>query len=246
MTEQAQNPLEARLPFSFAKRHGILITGQGDDSLEVVCLSTIKPNVLLETQRHFSSPFKLRQVNDAEFDQLLQQAYEDQSSQTMESVEGLGDDMDLDSVAQALAEPEDLIENEDDAPIIRLINASLTHAVKRNASDVHVEPFEGRLTVRYRIDGVLRDVEAPPARLRAAIVSRIKLMARLNIAERRLPQDGRAQVEIRKRRVDLRTPLPVHLVYYTAQISRHALASGFLRRSTGPGASARRLMNNPG
>jgi general secretion pathway protein E len=204
VTEQAQNPLEARLPFSFAKRHGILITGQDDDSLEVVCLSTIQPNVLLETQRHFSSPFKLRQVNDAEFDQLLQQAYEDQSSQTMESVEGLGDDMDLDTVAQALAEPEDLIENEDDAPIIRLINALFTQAIRENASDIHIEPFESRLVVRFRVDGVLREVLQPKRALAPLIVSRVKVMAKLDIAEKRVPQDGRISLRIAGRAVDVR------------------------------------------
>jgi general secretion pathway protein E len=204
VTEQAQQPTAARLPFSFAKRHGILITGQDDDSLEVVCLPTIQTNVLLETQRHFSIPFKLRQVGNEEFDQLLQQAYEDQSSQTMESVEGLGDDMDLDSVAQALAEPEDLIENEDDAPIIRLINALFTQAIRENASDIHIEPFESRLVVRFRVDGVLREVLQPKRALAPLIVSRVKVMAKLDIAEKRVPQDGRISLRIAGRAVDVR------------------------------------------
>ena len=204
MTEQAQHPSAARLPFSFAKRHGILITGQDGDSLDVVCLPSIQTNVLLETQRHFSSPFTLRQVSDAEFDQLLQQAYEDQSSQTMESVEGLGDDMDLDSVVQALAEPEDLIENEDDAPIIRLINALFTQAIRENASDIHIEPFESRLVVRFRVDGVLREVLQPKRALAPLIVSRVKVMAKLDIAEKRVPQDGRISLRIAGRAVDVR------------------------------------------
>ena len=204
MTELVQQPIAARLPFSFAKRHGILVTGQDEDCLEIACLPTIQPNVLLETQRHFSSPFKLRQVSNAEFDQLLQQAYEDQSSQTMESVEGLGDDMDLDSVAQALAEPEDLIENEDDAPIIRLINALFTQAIRENASDIHIEPFESRLVVRFRVDGVLREVLQPKRALAPLIVSRVKVMAKLDIAEKRVPQDGRISLRIAGRAVDVR------------------------------------------
>ena len=204
MSQPAQKLFETRLPFSFAKRHGILVTGQGDDSLEVVCLPSIQPHVLLETQRYFSSPLKLREVTNAEFDQLLQQAYEDRSSQTIESVEGLGDDMDLDSVAQALAEPEDLIENEDDAPIIRLINALLTQAIRENASDIHIEPFESRLVVRFRVDGVLREVLQPKRTLAPLIVSRVKVMAKLDIAEKRVPQDGRISLRIAGRAVDVR------------------------------------------
>ena len=195
---------EARLPFSYAKRHGILVTGQDDDSLEVICLPSIQPHVLLETQRYFSAPLKLREVSPAEFNQLLQQAYEDRSSQTMESVEGLGDDMDRDSVAQALAEPEDLIETEDDAPIIRLINALLTQAIRENASDIHIEPFESRLVVRFRVDGVLREVLQPKRGLAPLIVSRVKVMAKLDITEKRVPQDGRISLRIAGRAVDVR------------------------------------------
>ena len=204
MTEQAQQPNAARLPFSFAKRHGLLVTGQDETGLEVVCLPTVQSNVLLETQRYFATPFKLRQVSDEEFEQLLQQAYEDQSSQTIESVEGLGDDMDLDSVAQALAEPEDLIETEDDAPIIRLINALFTQAIRENASDIHIEPFESRLVVRFRVDGVLREVLQPKRALAPLIVSRVKVMAKLDIAEKRVPQDGRISLRIAGRAVDVR------------------------------------------
>jgi general secretion pathway protein E len=91
-----------------------------------------------------------------------------------------------------------------EAPVIRLVNQMITRAVEQRASDVHIEPFEASLRVRYRIDGVLRDVEAPPNRFRAAIVSRVKIMAKLNIAERRLPQDGRIKLAIRGTPIDLR------------------------------------------
>jgi len=192
------------LPFSFAKRHGLLVTAIDDAGLEVVYRSAIDHHALLELQRHYHRPMRLRQVDDSEFDSCLQQAYEDQSNQTMESVEGLGDELDLDSVAQALAEPEDLIENEDEAPIIRLINALLTQAIKENASDIHIEPFESRLVVRFRVDGVLREVLQPKRVLAPLIVSRIKVMAKLDIAEKRLPQDGRISLRIAGRAVDVR------------------------------------------
>jgi len=91
-----------------------------------------------------------------------------------------------------------------EAPVIRLVNALIARAVEARASDIHVEPLDGRLRVRYRIDGVMHEVEGPPARLRAAVVSRIKILARLDIAERRLPQDGRIRIAVRGKEIDLR------------------------------------------
>ena len=91
-----------------------------------------------------------------------------------------------------------------EAPVIRLVNLLINRAVEQRASDIHIEPFENELKVRYRIDGVLHDVETPPRRLQAAIVSRIKIMAKLNIAERRLPQDGRIKLRMMGKEIDLR------------------------------------------
>ncbi|MGF1525318.1 MAG: type II secretion system ATPase GspE [Candidatus Competibacterales bacterium] len=91
-----------------------------------------------------------------------------------------------------------------EAPVIRLVNLMISKAVDGRASDIHIEPFESRLKIRYRIDGVLQEVESPPARLSAAVISRIKMMAKLNIAERRLPQDGRIQLRVQGKEIDLR------------------------------------------
>ena len=120
------------------------------------------------------------------------------------AVDEMDEDFDLARAAEALGEPEDLMESQDDAPIIRLINALLTEAVKTNASDIHVEPFENRLVVRMRVDGVLREVLAPKRMLAPLIVSRIKVMAKLDIAEKRLPQDGRISLRVAGRPVDVR------------------------------------------
>ena len=103
-----------------------------------------------------------------------------------------------------MPESDDLLEQEDDAPIIRLINALLTEAVKENASDIHIETFEKRLVVRYRLDGVLREVVEPKRALAPLLVSRIKVMAKLDIAEKRIPQDGRISIRIGGREIDLR------------------------------------------
>ena len=118
----------------------------------------------------------------------------------MQAAEGLDDTTDLAHLAQDLPEQADLLESEDDAPIIRLINAVLTQAVKENASDIHVEPFENRLVVRFRVDGVLREVLQSKRAVAPLVVSRIKVMSKLDIAEKRLPQDGRISLQDRRPR----------------------------------------------
>ncbi len=119
----------------------------------------------------------------------------------------------IDQIAEALDEADEETTEADverlrdlasEAPVIRIVNHLITKAVEARASDIHIEPFEAQLRVRYRIDGVLQDVDAPPARLRAAIISRIKIMAKLNIAEHRLPQDGRIKIVARGKEIDLR------------------------------------------
>src|SRR5690606_38887118 len=144
------------------------------------------------------------QAGNEEFERLLQQAYEEPSNTARQMMEGFEEDASLQSVASALPEPEDLLEADDDAPIIRLINALLTEAIKENASDIHVEPFENRLVVRFRVDGVLREVLQSRRAVAPLVVSRIKVMAKLDIAEKRLPQDGRISLRIASRAVDVR------------------------------------------
>src|SRR2546421_12813393 len=96
-----------------------------------------------------------------------------------------------------------------EAPVVRLVNLLVENAITAEASDIHIEPFEDTLRIRYRIDGVLFDQESPPRRLQAAVTSRIKIMAEMNIAERRLPQDGRIRVTLQSRRGDIRVaPVP--------------------------------------
>lgn len=122
----------------------------------------------------------------------------------MQMVGDLDEQTDLLQVAQELPEPSDLLESDDDAPIIKFINAVLTEAVKENASDVHIEPYENRLGVRFRIDGVLQEVLQTRRALAPLVVSRIKVMSKLDIAEKRLPQDGRISLKIAGRPVDVR------------------------------------------
>src|SRR5688572_21367552 len=144
-----------RPPFAFAKRHGVLVSQDLGDHIEVICREGTSMQSAAEIRRFLGRPIKLQRVPPQQFDSLLQSSYEEGSGEAMEAMEGLDEDLDLASVAQELGEPEDLLESQDDAPIIRLINALLTQAIKENASDIHIEPFENRLTVRFRVDGVL-------------------------------------------------------------------------------------------
>lgn len=193
-----------RLPFSFAKRHGVLLGTRDNGALHLIWRTGVRPEALLEVQRIAGEIQSIEQVSNEEFERLLQQAYEEQSNNAMQMMEGFEEDASLQSVASALPEPEDLLEADDDAPIIRLINALLTEAIKENASDIHVEPFENRLVVRFRVDGVLREVLQSRRAVAPLVVSRIKVMAKLDIAEKRLPQDGRISLRIASRAVDVR------------------------------------------
>ena len=196
--------LDRALPFSFAKRHGVLIRDIIDGEADAVYRPDASPLSLAEARRFAGVKLRLTRVTADVFDNLLQQTYEQGSNKAMQMVGDLDDQTDLLQVAQELPEPSDLLESDDDAPIIRFINAVLTEAVKDNASDVHIEPFENRLGVRFRIDGVLQDMLQTRRALAPLVVSRIKVMSKLDIAEKRLPQDGRISLKIAGRAVDVR------------------------------------------
>ncbi|MCG8314469.1 MAG: type II secretion system ATPase GspE [Pseudomonadales bacterium] len=193
-----------RLPFAFAKRNGVVIENINAQEARVAYKHGLKPVVIAELRRFIGMPITFSEVDDGEFDRRLTLAYENDSSEAMQMVEGLGDELDLASLADSVPETEDLMEQEDDAPIIRLINALLTEAVKTNASDIHIETFEKRLIVRFRVDGVLREVVQPKRALAPLLVSRIKVMAKLDIAEKRVPQDGRISLRVAGREIDVR------------------------------------------
>jgi general secretion pathway protein E len=192
-----------RLSFAFAKRHGVLVRSVAEGVADCVCREHASPHALAEVRRYLRLPMSLERVPEEEFDLLLRRAYE-AGSDAMQAVEGLDETTDLAHLAQELPEQADLLDSEDDAPIIRLINAVLTQAVKDNASDIHIEPFENRLVIRFRIDGVLREVLQSKRAVAPLVVSRVKVMSRLDIAEKRLPQDGRISLRIAGRAVDVR------------------------------------------
>jgi general secretion pathway protein E len=174
------------LPFSFAKRHGVLIRDIDNGVADAAYRTGTSPLSLAEARRFAGMPLRLTRVSSEAFDSLLQQTYEQGSQMAMQMVGDLDEHTDLLQVAQELPEPSDLLESKD------------------NASDVHIEPYENRLGVRFRVDGVLREVLQTRRALAPLVVSRIKVMSRLDIAEKRLPQDGRISLKIAGRAVDVR------------------------------------------
>ncbi|PSW20438.1 type II secretion system protein GspE [Photobacterium swingsii] len=193
-----------RLPFSFAKRHQVVLEAS-EQGWQLLYSGTLSASVLAEVRRVAARGFTPVELDVKAFELKLTEAYQRDSSEARQLMEDLGSDSDdFFSLAEDLPETEDLLESEDDAPIIKLINAMLAEAIKEAASDIHIETFEKVLSIRFRIDGVLREVLQPSRKLAPLLVSRIKVMAKLDIAEKRVPQDGRISLRIGGRAVDVR------------------------------------------
>jgi general secretion pathway protein E len=197
--------LAARLPMAYAKAHRIALAGEEGGLLTVAVADPLElagvDDVGLLTGR------QIRVVVAPEMEIL--DAINRSQNQTVESAEQVIADLseDDENIITELEEGQDLLDSADEAPIIRLINLILFQAVRDKASDVHIEPYQRDLKVRFRIDGVLHERFEPPKRYQALITSRIKIMAKLNIAEKRLPQDGRIQIRVAGRDIDVRVSL---------------------------------------
>ena len=191
------------LPFSFAKANGVLLERQAAQ-VTLLYIPPLKMNVLLEVRRFVGANFEHEALTEAVFRARLSAAYQRTNNQAAQMAEDIGADVDLSRLVDEMPDLGDLMDAEDDAPIIRLINAILSQAIKDQASDIHIETFEDRLSIRYRIDGVLAEVLSPKRMLASLLVSRLKVMAKLDIAEKRVPQDGRISVRIAGHAVDIR------------------------------------------
>lgn len=187
------------LPYGFARRHGVLIEG-AEDAMRCLFRPGASAEGLLEVQRRFGGAIRFEPVGDEAFEGAVAATYRDGMAGTMD----LADTDDLATLADSAAAVDDLLDSRDDSPVIRLINALLLQAVRDGASDIHVETQEKRLIVRFRVDGVLRDIVEPKRALAPLLVSRIKVMARLDIAEKRIPQDGRVTLRVGGYDIDVR------------------------------------------
>jgi general secretion pathway protein E len=192
------------LPYAYARVQQLLLEDEGGKlTLWLHSLSDSGSSSVSEVMRKFD----VSQIN-IELAGLLEErisaAYAQSESSAATVISEVESDVDLSRMMQALPAIEDLLETSDDAPIIRMLNALLTQAARDGASDIHIEPYERHSSVRFRVDGSLRDVVNPNRALHAALISRLKIMADLDIAEKRLPQDGRISLRIGTRAVDVR------------------------------------------
>jgi general secretion pathway protein E len=194
----------SRIPYAFAKTNGVVVTSLDGELAEVAVRSGANAGALAELRRALGVPLRARRIGVEQFDELIAAAYNGADAGAAALAGDIAQDLDLSRLLQEIPRIEDLLESQDDAPVIRLINALLTQALRDGASDIHIEPFETRSVVRLRIDGTLRDLIEPARALHGAIVSRVKIMAQLDIAEKRLPQDGRITLRVAGKPVDVR------------------------------------------
>lgn len=206
MTEETNDniPTVRKLPYSFAKQNHLLLSEVKDNKAVIFHTQQTPHSAVNELRRFCKLPLQLNQIDKEDFDNRLEQHYHDTTAHAEQLAENIQEETDLMQMVEDLPTPEDLLESEDDAPIIRLLNALLTQAIKMQASDIHIETFENKMVVRFRVDGVLQEILQPQRVLAALMVSRIKVMAKLDIAEKRLPQDGRIALRIAGRPVDVR------------------------------------------
>ncbi len=191
------------LPYAFARTHQLLLEEDAAGDLSLCVHAGSNASALSEVMRKYA----VRAVQTQPSEVLIQRisaAYAQGESSAAAVVSEVESDADLSRMMQDLPAIEDLLETSDDAPIIRMLNALLTQAARDGASDIHIEPYERHSSVRFRVDGSLREVVQPNRALHAALISRLKIMADLDIAERRLPQDGRISLRIGTRAVDVR------------------------------------------
>ncbi|MGO3983861.1 type II secretion system ATPase GspE [Pseudomonas sp. SAS7] len=191
------------LPFAFARRHGVLFD-QHATPPALLMREDASLASLSEACRLVGATWALRYVDAEGFAERLARCYSNAQDAAHTVVQGIDEHLDLARLAEELPQTSDLLDQQDDAPIIRLLNALLSEAVRSRASDIHLETFEQQLRVRMRIDGVMREVLSPPRALSALLVSRIKVMARLDIAQKRIPQDGRISLRLAGHEVDVR------------------------------------------
>ena len=192
------------LSVRFLREHRIFPYQLQDGTLTVAVADPTDSEVIEGLEVALGLRIRICLAREAEILQAIERAYSNPTT----SMERIVDEIGSEEREGVLIDPDEdvahLREVAQEAPVVRLVNLIITRGVEIGASDIHIEPFEGMLRIRYRIDGVLHETEAPPVRLQAAIASRVKIMAKMNIAERRLPQDGRIKLKVLNRAIDLR------------------------------------------
>ncbi|HEX5034590.1 MAG TPA: ATPase, T2SS/T4P/T4SS family, partial [bacterium] len=193
----------APVPINFAKKNELIPLHRNAERVEVAIADPVNIAALDDLRLLYGASVRPVIASSAEITEAINTVY-NRGTGTDRTVMSDLQEENLENLTQELEEPQDLLESDDEAPIIRLVNSLIFRAVKQKASDIHVEPFEKDLVVRFRIDGVLYDIMHPPKKAQNSVISRIKIMANLNIAEKRLPQDGRIRIKAAGKDIDIR------------------------------------------
>ena len=203
LTDSVDPDLVKDIPINFAKQFHVLPVSRQDGVLKVLMAEPLNTAALDAVSSLLKGRVKLAVSTRQKVLDAINSVYDKRARQAESVMDDLAE-ADLSDIAHELEEPEDLLDASDEAPIIRLVNSLFAQAVKERASDIHIEPFEKEIVVRFRIDGVLYEIIKPPKRFQSSIISRVKIMSGLNIAEKRLPQDGRIRIKIAGKDIDVR------------------------------------------
>ncbi|CAM3356279.1 type II secretion system ATPase GspE [Corallococcus sp. ZKHCc1 1396] len=203
-TEEVDADLVKRIPINFARQTKLLPLSMEGDEVILAVADPLDTAALDHARLLLGQSIQPRIAMASTIVDAINSVYDRSVNETADLVDEMETTEDLDSLAHELEEPKDLLDADDEAPVIRLVNSVLFRAAKERASDIHIEPMERELLVRFRIDGVLQEVIKPPKRYQNSIIARVKVMGQLNIAEKRLPQDGRIRIKLAGRDIDIR------------------------------------------
>ena len=191
------------LSYKYCKENQVLLE-KDLNLLSIKCTEDTKITAISYLQRYFDLPLNIVKVSFQDFNKSLSKKFTDNVSSSEDLIQGVDENIDLDSLISNLPKTEDLLDDSNQAPVIRLINAILSEAIKDGASDIHIEPYEETLAIRFRIDGILKEKLNPNSRIAPLLNARIKVMSNLDIAERRVPQDGRMSLKLGEKWIDIR------------------------------------------
>ena len=206
MEDLATNDLDTILnilPYDYVRERMIIALVDKNEQCNVYSPNIINIKTYQELSRFLNKPFVVNKCSAEDFNEMLTKSFGSKDSSDSLSEE-LSDDFDLESFAGNIAPTEDLLNGNNDAPIIKLINGIISQAIKQKASDIHFEPYEDQLIIRFRVDGILKEVLSQDSRIASLVIARIKIISRLDISERRLPQDGRVSLSLGDKSVDVR------------------------------------------
>ncbi len=191
------------LSYKYCKDNQVLLEKE-ENLLLIKCTEDTKISAISYLQKYFDLPLNISKISFHDFNKALSESFTNNASPSEDLIQGVDENIDLDSLVSNLPKTEDLLDDSNEAPVIRLINAILSEAIKDGASDIHIEPYEENLAIRFRVDGILKEKLNPNSRIAPLLNARIKVMSNLDIAERRVPQDGRMSLKLGEKWIDIR------------------------------------------